>query len=80
MGFVNNAQGFIRTFSTCIYPAGYTYATSAIIEVPRNKGKLLNLPAKCSPLAPLTWTFIFLVHIDPEKPDEFRKCKYTAVK
>ena len=55
--------------------AGYTYATGAIIEVPRNKVKLSNLPAKCSPLAPLTWNFISLIHIDPEKPDEFSKCR-----
>ena len=75
MGIVNGAQGFIRKFSTSICPAGYTYATSAIIEVPRSKVKLSNLPPKCFPLEPLTWNFTSLIHIDPEKPNELSKCR-----
>jgi hypothetical protein len=75
LGIVNGAQGFIRKFSTSICPAGYTYATSVIIEVPRSKVKLSNLPPIFFPLEPLTWNFTSFVHIDPEKPNGFSKCR-----
>ena len=80
LGIVNGAQGFIRNFSTSICPVGYTYATSAIIEVPRSKVKLSNLPPKCFPMEPLTWNFTSLIHTDPEKPDEFSKCRIHHIK
>ena len=51
---LDTVQGVIRKVSTSICSAGYTYATSAIVEVPRSKVNLSKLPPKCFPLEPLT--------------------------
>ena len=56
-------------------PTGYTYATSAVIEVPKSKVQLSNPPPKYSPLEPLIWNFISCIHVDPEEPDKFTKCR-----
>jgi len=53
LGTVNEAQGLVRKFSTAVCPTGYTYATSAIIEIPKGKVQLSNLPPKYFPLEPL---------------------------
>ena len=48
-------------------PTGYTYATSALIEIPRSKVQLINPPPKYFPLEPLTWNFTSSIHVDPEE-------------
>jgi PIF1-like helicase len=75
LGIVNGAQGFVRKFSTAVCPTGYTYATSAIIEIPKSRVQLSNLPPKYFPLEPLTWNFTSSIHVDPENPEKLTKCR-----
>ena len=72
---VNGAQGFVRNFLTAVCLTGYTYATSALIEIPKSKVQLSNPPPKYFPLEPLTWNFTPSIHVDPEEPDKFTKCR-----
>ena len=60
---------------TAVCLIGYTYATSALIEIPKSKVQLSNPPPKYFPLEPLTWNFTSSVHLDPEEPDTFSKCR-----
>ena len=75
LGIVNGAQGFVRIFLTAVCLTGYTYATSALIEIPKSKVQLSNPPPKYFPLEPPTWNFTSSVHLDPEEPDKFSKCR-----
>ena len=37
MGIASGAQGFVRNFLTAVCSTGYTYATSALIEISKAK-------------------------------------------
>ena len=56
-------------------PTGYTYATSAVIEVPKSKVQLSDPPLKYFPLEPLIWNFTSSIHVEPEEPEKFTKCR-----
>ena len=74
VGIVNGAQGFVRNFLTAVCLTCYTYATSALIEIPKSKVQPSNPPPTNFPLEPLTWNFTS-IHVDPEEPDKFIKCR-----
>ena len=75
LGIVNGAQGFARKFLTLVWLTGYTYATSALIEIPKSKVQHSNPPPKYFPVELLTWNFTSSIHVDPEEPDKFTKCR-----
>ena len=57
---------------TAVCLTGYTYATSALIEIPKGKVQLPNPPPKYFLLA---WNFTSSIHVDSEEPDKFTKCR-----
>ena len=75
MGIVNGAQGFVRIFLTAVCLTGYTYATSALIDIPKGKVQLSNPLPKYFLLEPLTWNFISSIHVDSEEPDKLTECR-----
>ncbi|PPQ75657.1 hypothetical protein CVT26_001814 [Gymnopilus dilepis] len=77
LGIVNGSQGFLRKLVTSICPAGYTYATCAIVEVPNCNVQLENLPPKHFPIEPITWSFSTKLPLDPEHPERLTQCKVT---
>ena len=60
---------------TAVCLTDYTYATSALIEIPKSKVQLSNPPSKYFQLEPLTWNFTSSIHVDSEEPDKFTKCR-----
>ncbi|KAH7909518.1 hypothetical protein BJ138DRAFT_979897, partial [Hygrophoropsis aurantiaca] len=61
LGITNGAQGIVRQINCDRTSIGLTSATSALVEFPRSRVHLSNLPEHYFPITPITWYFSTLL-------------------
>jgi hypothetical protein len=66
LGIVNGAQGVLRKLLTYRNSSNMTCMKAAIIELPKSKIQLSDLPPKYCILEPTSWSISLSINIDPE--------------
>jgi hypothetical protein len=66
LGIVNGAQGVLRKLLTYHNSSNMTCMKAAIIELPKSKIQLSDLPPKYCILEPTSWSISLSINIDPE--------------